>query len=230
MPYQGRSSFFSIKYRDLSGETIGFWLRTQRSQQMSNEQKPWLVVWYRGLYYPHIWGLFHKPWNKDPVLKQPVFHGMSFQGLVHVALLWLQPLTTYLGLWGPERCLCLLRNLHKILTVSWVNCKVSRRWKKNAETKILSKNSEGDSCLFVFHIYMAAAQNVRSGSSPGPTNDPDLWSRPPIQTFPRELIQTFGMIEYMGELMSAVIHPAKQATNCCKATLPSFQAVKLHLL
>ena len=23
-------------------------------------------------------------------------------------------------------------------------------------------------------IYMAAAQNVRSGSSPGPTNDPDL--------------------------------------------------------
>ena len=24
------------------------------------------------------------------------------------------------------------------------------------------------------YIYMAAAQNVRSGSSPGPTNDPDL--------------------------------------------------------
>ena len=38
---------------------------------------------------------------------------------------------------------------------------------------------------------MAAAQNVRSGSIPGPTNDLDLWSRPPIQTFPRELIQTF---------------------------------------
>ena len=30
--------------------------------------------------------------------------------------------------------------------------------------------------------------------------------------------------------MSAVIHPAKQATSCCKATLPSFQAVKLLTL
>ncbi len=29
----------------------------------SGEQrwKPWLVLWYRGLYYPTIWGLFHKP-------------------------------------------------------------------------------------------------------------------------------------------------------------------------
>ena len=40
-------------------------------------------------------------------------------------------------------------------------------------------------------IYMAAAQNVRSGSSPGPTHDPDLRSRPPIQTFRKDLIQTF---------------------------------------
>ena len=38
---------------------------------------------------------------------------------------------------------------------------------------------------------MAAAQNVRSGSSPVPTHDPDLWSRPPIQTFRKDLIQTF---------------------------------------
>ena len=38
---------------------------------------------------------------------------------------------------------------------------------------------------------MAAAQNVRSGSSPGPTHDPDLRSRPPIQTFRKDLIQTF---------------------------------------
>ena len=40
-------------------------------------------------------------------------------------------------------------------------------------------------------IYMAAAQNVRSGSSPVPTHDPDLRSRPPIQTFRKDLIQTF---------------------------------------
>ena len=29
-------------------------------------------------------------------------------------------------------------------------------------------------CCIYIYIYMAAAQNVRSGSSPGPTNDPDL--------------------------------------------------------
>ena len=40
-------------------------------------------------------------------------------------------------------------------------------------------------------IHMAAAQNVRSGSSPVPTHDPDLRSRPPIQTFRKDLIQTF---------------------------------------
>ena len=38
---------------------------------------------------------------------------------------------------------------------------------------------------------MAAAQNVRSGSSPVPTHDPDLRSRPPIQTFRKDLFQTF---------------------------------------
>ena len=38
---------------------------------------------------------------------------------------------------------------------------------------------------------MAAAQNVRSGSSPVPTHDPDLRSRPPIQTIRKDLIQTF---------------------------------------
>ena len=40
------------------------------------------------------------------------------------------------------------------------------------------------------YVYMAAAQNVRSGSSPVPTHDPDLRSRPPIQTFRKDLIQT----------------------------------------
>ena len=50
-------------------------------------------------------------------------------------------------------------------------------------------------CIYNIRIhnytYMAAAQNVRSGSSPGPTHDPDLRSRPPIQTFRKDLIQTF---------------------------------------
>ena len=95
---------------------------------------------------------------------------------------------------------------------------------------------------------MAAAQNVRSGSSPGPTNDPDLWSRPPIQTFPRELIQTFdpdlwndtiyGRIDVCNYSPSqaakqqTVLKPRCQAVKllsrtCCKATLLSSQAIKL---
>ena len=43
---------------------------------MSNEKRAWLFSVYRGMNsYPVMWGLFHKPWNKDPVIKQPVFHG-----------------------------------------------------------------------------------------------------------------------------------------------------------
>ena len=85
-------------------------------------------------------------------------------------------------------------------------------------------------------IYVAAAQNVRSGSSPGPTNDPDLWSRPPIQTFPRELIQTFDpdLLEWYSIWASWCLQlftlPSSQATNCFKATLPSCQAAKLYVL
>ena len=74
--------------------------------------------------------------------------------------------------------------------------------------------------------HLAAAQNV----SRGPTNDPDLWSRSPIQTFPRELIQTFhpdlwndliyGRVDVWSSdgscflvSCSAVIRPAKQPSN-----------------
>ena len=80
-------------------------------------------------------------------------------------------------------------------------------------------------CIYVY-IYMAAAQNVRSGASPGPTHDPDLRSRPFERIWSRPLIQTFGMIWFIGEFMSgpvmvacfwvscsAVIHPAKQPSN-----------------
>ena len=51
----------------------------------SNEKKghKWLFVGYfSGMkYYPVVWGLFHKPWHKDPVLKQPGFNGKSPAGL-----------------------------------------------------------------------------------------------------------------------------------------------------
>ena len=48
---------------------------------------------------------------------------------------------------------------------------------------------------------MAAAQNVRSGSSPVPTHDPDLRSRPPIQTFRKGLIQTFDPDLWNNDIM-----------------------------
>ncbi len=46
--------------------------KTNGCHVWKNEQwpKPWLLAVYRGLYYPVIWGLFHKPWNKDPVINQ----------------------------------------------------------------------------------------------------------------------------------------------------------------
>ena len=46
----------------------------------------------------------------------------------------------------------------------------------------------------ILPTYMAAAQNVRSGSSLVPTHDPDLRSRPFERIWSRPLIQTFGMI------------------------------------
>ena len=51
----------------------------------SDEQwsKPWLFRVHRGLYYPVILGLFHKPWNKDPY--QPINIMECQQGLFHVA-------------------------------------------------------------------------------------------------------------------------------------------------
>ena len=38
---------------------------------LSNGKKPWLFRVYKGLYYLYMWGLFHQPWSKDPVIKQP---------------------------------------------------------------------------------------------------------------------------------------------------------------
>ena len=38
---------------------------------------------------------------------------------------------------------------------------------------------------------MAASQLIRSGTGPEPTCDPDLRSRPPFQTLPRNMFQTF---------------------------------------
>ena len=99
----------------------------------------------------------------------------------------------------------------------------------------------------VLNLPLLMYENVRSGSSPGPTNDPDLWSRPPIQTFPRELIQTFdpdlwndiiyGRVDVCSSSpcqaakQQTVLKPRCQAVKllsctCSKATLLSSQAVK----
>ena len=86
---------------------------------------------------------------------------------------------------------------------------------------------------------MAAAQNVRSGSSPVPTHDPDLRSRPFERIWSRPLIQTWYNVLVSWCLVQWWLHvigfpalqlftlPSSQATNCCKVTLPklsSFQA------
>lgn len=57
------------------------------------------------------------------------------------------PYWLWLGLWGPERCLCVLRNLHTILTVSWV---VQEAEWIRGETNP-DKLGAGDSCLWYFH-------------------------------------------------------------------------------
>ena len=58
-------------------------------------------------------------------------------------------------------------------------------------TFILNPWFSGEKVFQTVRWDMAAAQNARSWSSPVPTHDPDLWSRPPIQTFRKNLIQTF---------------------------------------
>ena len=48
---------------------------------------------------------------------------------------------------------------------------------QGADIDVVEKKPKGLRTLGLnksVYIYMAAAQNVRSGSSPGPTNDPDL--------------------------------------------------------
>ena len=46
-------------------------VRGRRLLELDRWKKPWLFRVYRGIYYPVMWGLFQKPWHKDPVIKQP---------------------------------------------------------------------------------------------------------------------------------------------------------------
>ena len=99
--------------------------------------------------------------------------------------------------------------------------------------------------LFLWHENMAAAQNARSGSSPVPTHDPDLWSRPPIQTFRKNLIQTFDpdlwkdIMHWWVDVWSSdgcmllgfllCSYSPCQAAKQQTVVKPSCQASKLHL-
>ena len=62
---------------------------------------------YRGLYYPLIWGLFHKPWHKDPYfsptrisckVRPDLFHGSFWTAIRH---------PPQLGAICPAQCCCL---------------------------------------------------------------------------------------------------------------------------
>ena len=49
-----------------------------KSGDMSSDQGPLVNCCIEGMkYYPVIWGLFHKPWNKDPILNNQDFMEMS---------------------------------------------------------------------------------------------------------------------------------------------------------
>ena len=79
--------------------------------------------------------------------------------------------------------------------------------------------------------HMAAAQNVRSGSSPVPTRDPDLRSRPFERIWSRPLewhnvLVSWCLVQWWLHVigfpaLQLFTLPSSQATNCCKATLPS---------
>ena len=47
-----------------SVKQFGPWKTLEK--QSSNDRKFWLFRVYSGLYCSVMWGLFHKPWNKDP--------------------------------------------------------------------------------------------------------------------------------------------------------------------
>ena len=88
-------------------------------------------------------------------------------------------------------------------------------------------------------LHKAAAQNVRSGSSPVPTHDPDLRSRPFERIWSRPLewynvLVSWCRVQWWLRVigfpgLQLFTLPSSQATNCCKATLPSCQVSKLHL-
>ena len=66
-------------------------------------------------------------------------------------------------------------------------------------------------CKILCKIYQFATQspifptqNIRSGSSRGPKNDPDLWSRPLIQTFQGSWSRPLERYN-IGELMSSLV-------------------------
>ena len=86
-------------------------------------------------------------------------------------------------------------------------------------------------------VWTAAAQNLRFGSSPGPTHDPDLRSRPFEMIWSRPLewynvLVSWCLVQWWLHVLGfpalqLFTSPSCQATNCCKATLPSCQASEI---
>ena len=46
--------------------------------RLTNDKNTFVFRVYRGLYYPVMWGLFHKPSTRIPI-KQPVYHGIRIR-------------------------------------------------------------------------------------------------------------------------------------------------------
>ena len=70
---------------------LGLRILRGTKHDMSNRKNPGCLG-YIGYYNcPVIWGLFHKPWNKDPVIKQPtsISWKVSFVGFFGPWLVWI---------------------------------------------------------------------------------------------------------------------------------------------
>ena len=128
-------------------------LETSALASMNNEKNPWLFIVYRGWCYPTIWGLFHKPWNKDPYESTQcndfIPYNSNDQRTSDIAGLLL-PNESYLILHAVD---CWLLSANSVACSPWkkISCNLAM-WKKgacitNIQEQYLPRVSTGF-CLF----------------------------------------------------------------------------------
>ena len=89
-------SHYMLMYSMYSSSTSPICTTSISLEQCS---KPWLVGWYRGLYYPIIWGFYFFKNIRIPI-NQSVFHGMSYIIVLNAA---------HLGCFFPKHLMFVLQ-------------------------------------------------------------------------------------------------------------------------